>query len=46
MATLENLRPRERIENSWYDLIAGQLQVLIPKFGLATHPCSCIGRMN
>ena len=35
MATLENLRPRERMENSWYDLIAGQLQVLIPKFGLA-----------
>ncbi len=35
MTTIENLRARERVKTSWYELIAGQLQELIPKFGLA-----------
>lgn len=34
MAMLENLPPREGTDRSWYDLIGGQLQALIPKFGL------------
>jgi hypothetical protein len=34
VATIENLRARERAASSWYELIAGQLQELIPKFGL------------
>ncbi|MHB1793971.1 MAG: hypothetical protein ACYCPO_03300 [Acidobacteriaceae bacterium] len=34
MAKKDNLRSRERVENSWYELVAGQLQALIPKVGI------------
>lgn len=34
MTTLQNTQPRERLESSWYDLIAEQLQALLPRFGL------------
>jgi hypothetical protein len=30
----EELRTGERVESSWYELIAGQLQALIPKVGI------------
>lgn len=34
MATKENLRSHDRVENSWYALVARQLQALIPKAGI------------
>lgn len=34
MATTDDLRSHDRVENSWYELIAGQLQALIPKAGI------------
>ena len=34
MATTDDLRSHDRVENSWYELIAGQLQALIPKVGI------------
>ncbi len=36
MATLENPQPRQPAEVSWYDCVAGQLDALIPRFGLAS----------
>ena len=34
MATTDDLRCHDRIGNSWYELVAGQLQALIPKVGI------------
>ena len=34
MATTDNLQSHDRIENSWYELIARQLHALIPKVGI------------
>jgi len=34
LTTLQNTQPRERLGSSWYDLVSGQLQALIPRFGL------------
>ncbi len=34
MATKEDFRSQDRVENSWYDLVASQLQALIPKAGI------------
>ncbi|MGO8720700.1 MAG: hypothetical protein ACLQMO_16020 [Acidobacteriaceae bacterium] len=34
MATMENRRTRDRVESSWYELIAEQLQALVPKVGI------------
>ncbi|MGB8478337.1 MAG: hypothetical protein WCE63_05800 [Acidobacteriaceae bacterium] len=34
MATKSDLQSHDRVENSWYELVAGQLQALIPKVGI------------
>lgn len=34
MATTDDLQTHERVESSWYELIAGQLHALIPKVGI------------
>ncbi|MES2221846.1 MAG: hypothetical protein V4587_12885 [Acidobacteriota bacterium] len=34
MATTDHLRSQDGMENSWYQLVAGQLQALIPKVGI------------
>ena len=34
MATMDDLRNRDREQNSWYQLIAGRLQALVPKVGI------------
>lgn len=34
MATKDDLRSHDRVESSWYELVAGQLQALIPKVGI------------
>lgn len=34
MATTDDLRSHDRVENSWYELVAGQLKALIPKVGI------------
>lgn len=34
MATKDDFRSHDRVENSWYELVAEQLQALIPKVGI------------
>jgi hypothetical protein len=34
VATTDDLQTHERVESSWYELIAGQLHALIPKVGI------------
>ena len=46
MATKDDFRSHDRVENSWYELVAEQLQALIPKVGIEEHRHSYIRRMS